>query len=218
MPIEAQTRLLRVLSEREVTMIGRTAPIKVEFDLICATNRDLTEAVEDGRFREDLYYRIAGHVIRLPAVRERSDRASLIESIFLREARQLGRIEAALSREALAILAARPWHGNIREVRNVSRLLISLVDDDLLLPHHVQQVADGPNDVKSDVAAPAGLGPDGDAELPPVRELSADAQHLINVLRRNQWCVTRTAREIGVNRVTVHRRMRRLGIVSPKYT
>ena len=218
MPIEAQTRLLRVLSEREVTMIGRTAPIKVEFDLICATNRDLTGAVEEGRFREDLYYRIAGHVIRLPAVRERSDRASLIESIFLREARQLGRTEAALSREALAILAARPWHGNIREVRNISRLLISLVDDDLLLPHHVLQVADGPNDAKPDEPGPAGLGPTGDPELTPVRELSADAQHLIGVLRRNQWCVTRTAREIGVNRVTVHRRMRRLGIVSPKYT
>jgi transcriptional regulator of acetoin/glycerol metabolism len=82
----------------------------------------------------------------------------------------------------------------------------------------VLQVADSPNDAKSDAVAPAGLGPDGDSGLPPVRELSADAQHLINVLRRNQWCVTRTAREIGVNRVTVHRRMRRLGIVSPKYT
>lgn len=215
MPLEAQTRLLRVLSEREVTMIGRTAPIKVEFDLICATNRDLTQAVAEGRFREDLYYRIAGHVIRLPSVAERSDRASLIESIFLREARSLGRDEVALSREALDILAARPWPGNIREIRNISRLLISLVDEDLLLAKHVRQIGSitptgGPARPAADAtASPA--GPAAPENLPP------DAQALVEILRRNHWCVSRTARELGVNRVTIHRRMKRLGIVSPNH-
>jgi transcriptional regulator of acetoin/glycerol metabolism len=216
MPIEAQTRLLRVLSEREVTMIGRTAPIKVEFDLICATNRDLGQAVAAGRFREDLYYRIAGHVIRLPPVRQRADRAELIESIFLREARLLGRAEAALSPEALQLLAARPWHGNVREVRNIARLLISLVDEDVLLPRHVTMIGDSlgaANGVNGPETAVDGRG--GDAAMPAADDMSPDAARLIDALRRNQWCVTRTARELGVNRVTVHRRMRRLRITSP---
>jgi transcriptional regulator of acetoin/glycerol metabolism len=217
MPIEAQTRLLRVLSEREITMIGRTAPIKVEFDLICATNRDLIQAVAEGRFREDLYYRIAGLIVRLPAVAERSDRAALIESIFLRQARLLGRDEAALSAEALAILAARRWPGNIREICNLSRLLISLSDEDVLLAPHVLQI--GGTAPSHTTATPPSAAATSAAVDPPTSDsLSADAQALVEMLRRNQWCVSRTARELGVNRVTVHRRMRRLRIVSPKYS
>ncbi|MBB3177815.1 transcriptional regulator of acetoin/glycerol metabolism [Variovorax sp. Sphag1AA] len=126
MPLSLQTRLLRVLEERCVTPLGGGKPQPVDFDLVCATHGNLAALVEQGRFRADLMYRVAGFQIRLPALRERSDRGALIERLLAELGGQ--RKGLRLSRTALAALVHYPWPGNVRELRSVLRTLVALCE------------------------------------------------------------------------------------------
>ncbi|MDP4302740.1 sigma-54-dependent Fis family transcriptional regulator [Leptothrix discophora] len=124
MPLELQARLLRVLEERQVTPLGAEETVAVDFQLLSASYRNLMELVESGRFREDLYYRLAGVEVRLPALRERSDRAELIRSLLLAESGGDGR----LSGEAEQLLMAYAWPGNVRQLRHALRSACALAD------------------------------------------------------------------------------------------
>src|SRR6202040_1690341 len=119
MSLSAQAKFLRVLQEREFQRLGGTRPIKANVRVIAATNRDLCEAVEEGAFREDLYYRLQVFEIHLPPLRERRADIPLLAAAFLDEiGRTLGRPAAALTREATEALLAHQWPGNVRELRN----------------------------------------------------------------------------------------------------
>lgn len=113
----AQATLLRVLEERAVQPVGADRPVPVDFRLIGATNRDLDRDQREGRFRSDLYYRLAGFEIRLPPLRERIEDIPLLAARFL-AGLPAGTAPTGLSDEALAVLAAYPWPGNVRELRN----------------------------------------------------------------------------------------------------
>ena len=116
MPLSLQTRLLRVLAEREVTPVGGSRPVAVDMRVIAATHQDLLALVRMGRFREDLYFRLNGATIALPPLRERSDLGFIVAQLL--EKRSAGTTRA-LSEEALDVLAAYQWPGNIRELVNV---------------------------------------------------------------------------------------------------
>ncbi|HVT34751.1 MAG TPA: sigma-54-dependent Fis family transcriptional regulator, partial [Nevskiaceae bacterium] len=115
MPPALQTRLLRVLSEREVTPLGTDKAVPVDLQVICATHRDLVQLVQSGAFREDLYYRINGISLQLPPLRERADRPELIEALLAEESAALGRASCSLSDEAGALLVGYSWPGNVRQ-------------------------------------------------------------------------------------------------------
>jgi transcriptional regulator of acetoin/glycerol metabolism len=142
MPLALQARLLRVLDERQVTPLGSEETIKVEFQLVSATHRDLTQLVRDGLFREDLYYRLNGIEVALPALRERPDRAALMRSILDEESE--GRCRLASDAEA-ALLRYR-WPGNVRQLRHVMRTLAALCDGGVV------SVAALPAQITNDVA------------------------------------------------------------------
>ncbi|NPY05902.1 sigma-54-dependent Fis family transcriptional regulator, partial [Pseudomonas aeruginosa] len=125
MPLALQTRLLRVLEERRVVPLGGE-PEDVDVRLISATHRDLAELVADGRFREDLYYRLNGMVVSLPPLRERSDREELLDYLLAEEARGQ-RIQ--LDGEVRQGLLAYRWPGNVRQMRTVLRTLVALCED-----------------------------------------------------------------------------------------
>ncbi len=126
MPIEAQTRLLRVLQEGEFTTIGGRQPIKTDVRIIAATHRNLQQSVRQGLFREDLYYRLAVIPIRVPPLRERKADLPALVQHFLAAAAETGLESKALDSAALELLMAHNWPGNVRELENVVRRLAAL--------------------------------------------------------------------------------------------
>lgn len=131
MPAAQQTRLLRVLSEREVTPIGSAEPIAVDLQLICATHQNIESHVESGTFREDLYYRIAVGIVHLPPVRERHDRAWLLQSILDAEAPGMT-LDANVDSEARDILLHSRWPGNLRQMRAAIQYACAVKSGDLI--------------------------------------------------------------------------------------
>jgi two-component system nitrogen regulation response regulator GlnG len=132
MPAEAQTRLLRVLQEGEFTTIGGRRPIRADVRIIAATHRDLRAAIRQGRFREDLFYRLNVVPIRLPPLRERAEDVADLAWHFLERARADGLPAKALDHGAIEALAAYRWPGNVRELENMMRRLAALCPDEVI--------------------------------------------------------------------------------------
>ena len=137
MPLEAQTRLLRVLQQGEYTTVGGRTPIKTDVRIIAATNRDLRQLIQQGLFREDLYYRLNVVPLRLPPLRERVEDIPDLVRHFLRKAEEEGLPAKHLDADALDILRHHRWPGNVRELENLIRRLAVLHsgDDDPCLRH-----------------------------------------------------------------------------------
>ncbi|MBV8140917.1 MAG: sigma-54-dependent Fis family transcriptional regulator [Verrucomicrobia bacterium] len=195
MPLSLQSRLLRVLSEREVLPLGADKPLKVDVRVICATHRDLLRMVHAGIFREDLYYRLSGVVIYLPAVRDRDDLPDLLEEVLNEEIRTTG-IEASISREAKNVLEAHAWPGNLREMHHVLRYALSLCDDRVIFPEHLPEALGG-------VAVYTSLDP------------KTERARLQAVLEENGWRIGLAAKALGVARSTLYRQMDRFHIIPP---
>ncbi|WP_437784418.1 sigma 54-interacting transcriptional regulator [Sorangium sp. So ce1097] len=205
MPLEVQAKLLRVLQEREVRPVGSAEAVRVDFRLVCATNRDLLAETARGRFREDLYYRVAVVQIRLPPLRDRlEDLPELALHFVRRAAEQLGRPAPQLSREALRRLGQHRWPGNVRELENVITKAVVLCDGRKI----------GPDDV--DLPRPrdgAGRGARGGGQPP--RDERDERAALLGALERTGWNALQAAREAGMSRATFYRKLRRLGIERP---
>jgi two-component system response regulator AtoC len=135
LPIQLQVKLLRVLQEEEITPLGATVPRKIDARVIAATSRDLKKEVEQGRFREDLFYRINVMTIHLPPLRERRGDIPLLIGHFIATFnRKLGKNIEGLSSGAMAFLLAHTWAGNIRELENVIERAMILARDNLITP------------------------------------------------------------------------------------
>ncbi|MGK3964616.1 sigma 54-interacting transcriptional regulator [Sorangium sp. So ce118] len=199
MPLEVQAKLLRVLQEREVRPVGSAEAVRVDFRLVCATNRDLLAETARGRFREDLYYRVAVVQIRLPPLRDRlEDLPELALHFVRRAAEQLGRPAPLLSREALRRLGQHGWPGNVRELENVITKAVVLCDGRKI----------GPGDVDLPRAR------DGGGRGAP-RSPRDERAALLGALERTGWNALQAAREAGMSRATFYRKLRRLGIERP---
>jgi two-component system nitrogen regulation response regulator GlnG len=132
MPPEAQTRLLRVLQEGEFTTVGGRQPIKANVRIIAATHRDLRQAIRQGQFREDLFYRLNVVPIRLPPLRERTEDVSDLARHFLERARADGLPGKSLDQPAVEALRGYRWPGNVRELENLMRRLAALCPDEVI--------------------------------------------------------------------------------------
>ncbi|CAD5366312.1 Acetoin catabolism regulatory protein [Rubrivivax sp. A210] len=200
MPRALQARLLRVLAEREVLPIGATEPVKVDIRVVAATHCELEALVRQGRFRDDLYYRLAGAHLKLPPLRERRDLPWLLQKM-LRE----GQPPVAISREAEEVLRAHAWPGNLRELRNVVDFARAVCEGGVI------EVGDFPDALAAaaPAAATAGHPPQGAVAALP------EAQLLLQYLRAAQWNVSAVAHQMGLSRMTLYRRMKRWGIRSP---
>ncbi|MFN0059733.1 MAG: sigma-54-dependent transcriptional regulator [Planctomycetota bacterium] len=137
-PLETQVKLLRVLEDRQVTRIGSNEPISVDVRLLSATHRDLKQLISEGRFREDLYYRLHVVAIELPPLRERSvDIPLLVEHFISEYSRVHGKRIQGISREALRILMRHPWPGNVRELKNVLENMVVTAQTNMLGPQDI---------------------------------------------------------------------------------
>lgn len=206
-----QVKLLRVLQEGELRPVGSTRSLPVDVRVIAATHRQLEDEVHAGRFREDLYYRIAGVTLHMPALRERAgDIAPIAERLLVDVARELGRPALALEAEALARLQAYPWPGNIRELRNEIARAAALSDGARIgaaaFSARVLQGPAGQRPATPVVAA-------GDAGTTLQERLDVlEAQVLGEALLRHRWNKTRVAAELGLSRVGLRAKLRRFGL------
>jgi len=204
MPVSSQTRLLRVLAEREVTPIGRTKAVSVDVRVIAATHRDLVELVKAGKFRDDLYFRLNGAVFTVPPLRQRGDLGWLIDRLLAERETRDG-IGYRIAAPALAALRAHGWPGNVRELVNALDYACAVCTDGVI------ELADLPEPVQrgGEVEARPACGTTAAVEK------DDPAVRLRDVLRRLHWNVSAAARELGVDRSTIHRQMHRFGIVPP---
>ncbi|MEL7940421.1 sigma-54-dependent Fis family transcriptional regulator [Pseudomonas delhiensis] len=199
MPLALQTRLLRVLEERQVVPLGDGVAQPVDLRLISATHRNLDELVAAGSFREDLYYRLNGLVLQLPALREREDRPQLLAQLLAEESR--GR-PIVLDEDVRQALLDHPWPGNVRQLRNVLRTLVALSEGGRV------HLADLPVDIRR-AAQPK---PVSEAEAPADSLLDAERGALLAVLEAQRWHMSRTAQQLGISRNTLYRKLRRHGL------
>ncbi len=200
MPLASQTRLLRVLAEREVTPIGGAKPTAVDMRVIAATHRDLLDLVKQGKFREDLYFRLNGATIALPALRDRSDLGWIVKQLLEKRPYADGTARS-ISAAALGVLSAYHWPGNIRELLNVIDFACAVASDPEV----------GIDDLPDQVFTRAREAIPGSVDLLPA-DMSEEATILRQHLAQAQWNVSAAARLLGIDRTTLHRRMRRLGV------
>ena len=208
MPLHAQTRLLRVLEELEVTPLGSETAIKVNLRVMCASHRNLREMMSRGEFREDLYYRLNGICMELPPLAERADKESLIQDCITRES--AGAHPISIEAVALKRLLSYPWPGNIRELRNAIRTAITICDN------HVIRIGDLPLDVRRYVAATRAAGctdiPRAAGAAPSISLASAERQALIQVIEQHHWNMTVVAAHLKISRNTLYRKIKRHAI------
>ena len=203
-----QVKLLRVLQEGEFRPVGGNRPVTVDVRVIAATNRDLEAEVKAGRFREDLFYRLATVPLRLPALRERAeDVPALARAILGKAGKALGRPVEGFAPATLDCLAAYAWPGNVRELQNeIQRMLVlsdgPVLTPDLLAPHIRQaglaEALEG--------NTPAGLRGRVDA---------LESRVLAEALERNNGNLPTPARELGLSRLGLSKKMLRLGVERP---
>jgi two-component system nitrogen regulation response regulator NtrX len=199
----SQAKLLRVLEEGEFERLGGEQPIRVSVRVISATNRDLSERIAHGRFREDLFYRLSVVPIRVPALRERPEDIRELARYFLQEFCRRNNFRVMeIDDDALRILLAYAWPGNVRELRNVVERMAILSRDDRITASAV------PVDVRLPRERAA-------SELEDVRK-SAERDRILEVLEETNWNVSGAARVLGIERTNLHKRIRTLGLTRGK--
>jgi len=193
--LKTQTDLLRVLQEREITRVGGTQTIKVDFRAIAATNRDLETLVKEGTFRPDLYYRLNVFSIDVPPLRERREDIPLLAEHFLQKyARAMSKRFTAISRPALDKWMEYDWPGNVRELENaLERALVVGREPEI-------QSADLPLSLQSGPGLPAGPSLD-----------DVERAHILKTLEACDWNQTRAAKILDIDRVTLYNKIKKYG-------
>ena len=229
MPSEAQTRLLRVLQEREYTTVGGRAPKRADVRIVAATNQDLTTLIDEGRFREDLYYRLNVVPIRIPALRERAQDIPELCEHFLARAAKAGLPRRSIGSTAMELLIAHSWPGNVRELENiVRRLAVMTIDeviDEGLVRSELGERA-GPTSrsvgatdleaaVRDFVATEMGAAGPRATNLHASLIERVERPLLASVLAELNGNQLRAASILGLNRNTLRKRIRELGISLP---
>jgi DNA-binding NtrC family response regulator len=217
--LEVQGKLLRVLEARQVRPVGSEIEQAIDVRIVAATNRDLYQLVEQGRFREDLYYRLNVIPLTLPPLRERSDDVPLLATHFLRRAcEESGSQLDGFSTAAMAKLLAWHWPGNVRELKNVVERLVATVDGSLIDIEALPLELRGGQSRCDEAIALAGVPRTADELKEAKRQVKAIAYEqverafLARALKENDGNVSRAAEAVGMARPNLHALMRRYGL------
>jgi sigma-54 dependent transcriptional regulator, acetoin dehydrogenase operon transcriptional activator AcoR len=208
--------LVCALDHSEIVPVGGSKPVRVDVQVIAATNSRLLNCVRNGTFRRDLYYRLNGAQLWLPPLRERPDKLDLIQNLWAEEMKAQGVLEPkVLSAEVWEIFERHPWPGNIRESRNVLRSCLAMTRGS------VTRVADLPNDFleemtyslespASEVERPEPAGALSSPEAKPLADWEADA--IRSALAMTAGNISQSARKLGITRATLYHKMERHGL------
>jgi len=220
LPMEVQIKLLRTLQEREFERVGGAETIKVDVRLVSATNRNLEKMIEDGEFREDLYYRLNVFPINLPPLRDRLDDIPVLTSHFISKfARQMGVGGQAPTAEAVAKLREYNWPGNVRELENIIERAMILAKGAPLVVQHL----DFGRGRTTPAAQPA--GGTGPVTVVPVQQpaaedgkslaerlLDSERKEIVAAVEKSRGNIASAARILGINRSTLYYRLRKHGL------
>ncbi len=199
-----QARLLRVLQEKTYEPLGSVKSERADVRIIAATNRDLFEMVRQGKFREDLYYRINVMRLELPPLRERKEDIPLLVDHFIKTFCSIqNKAIEGITDEALACLMAYDYPGNIRELENIIERSFILCKSKMIMPSHLPEPVCGPG--ATDDA--------GGTDMTTFKDV--EAAFLTNALRKNGWNRLQTARELGIHKSTLFRKIKSLGLEIP---
>lgn len=202
MSVALQAKILRAVQERTIERVGGSDTLTVNVRLIAATNRDLRDAMDAGKFREDLYYRLSVVTIRLPQLRARDGDLLLLISHFAREfGREYGKSIDKISEQALTLLQSHDWVGNVRELRNVVERTVLNAKDNVLRADHM------PEELFARAEPPAAIV---DTPLTTIAEV--EARHIARVLVHTRGAIGATANILGIHRNTLRRKMREYGL------
>jgi len=196
LPLELQPMLLRALERREVQPLGVDAPVRVDVRVVCATHRNLAQMVQEGRFREDLLYRLAGVVLVIPPLRDRPDDVELLATHFLAGARP----ELCFTAAALGVLARQSWKGNVRELKNVVERTAAMA----------RGTAIGPDELRLDPLTPGGASTPGAPADLSMRQ--AEVEAIRRALKATGGNRRETARVLGIDRKTLWRKLQEYGL------
>ena len=199
MPMSLQAKLLRFLQEGVVERVGGRQEIAVDVRVVCATHQNLTQCVKDGRFREDLYYRLAEIVVEIPPLRARVGDAALLAHAFVRRFGQEHRRNLTLADDALRAIEAHPWPGNIRELENCIKRATIMADGNQITADDVGLMGAASDDV------------DRSLDLRVTRE-AAEQRAVLAALARADGTIAKAADLLGVSRPTLYDLMHRLGL------
>jgi len=203
LPFELQAKILRAVQEMEITPVGSEKEVKVNVRIISATNKNLDKAVNDESFREDLYYRLAVVPVRVPSLRERTEDIPLLVSHFMKSFCP-GK-DLAVSKDAMQLLLAHPWKGNIRELENVVKRTVVLRESDKI------EVADLPDEIRN----AASLGAKGFSFTLPSEGIALtdiEREVIIEALKRTGWNQSRAAKLLKIPRHMLMYRLDKLNI------
>ena len=195
-PLAQQAKLLRVLQNRSVIRVGDTKALPIDIRLICATNMDLPAMVKEGRFREDLYYRINTMPLHLPPLRERTDEIEALSMLFVeRYADKYHRLTKGISDEAMRLLQRCRWSGNVRELQGCIEKAVILSESELIQPADLQiqasELKDAPNTESL---------------------VDVEEQAIRNAIKRYGGNLTLVAKSLGISRPTLYNRLKKYGI------
>jgi transcriptional regulator with PAS, ATPase and Fis domain len=201
--LTVQTKLLRVIERKEYEPLGSVAPVRTDARILAATHRDLLQLVRDGAFREDLYYRINVVSLRLPPLKDRKEDIPLLTTHFIERFNSLTEREIlGISQKALAVLMLYDWPGNIRELENTLEHAFVMCRGGIIQIDHL------PKRVLPETK-----------DLPLVSKMTLkeiEKQAIIQTLERNNWKKVKTAKELGIDKNTLRRKIIRLGIEKGK--
>ncbi len=209
-----QAKILRALQEREILRVGGTEALKVDVRIVAATNRNLEQMLQEGKFREDLYYRLKVIPIECPPLRERPEDIELLTRLFMGKAAAEGRVVEGITPEALEALKAYSWPGNVRQLEWALERAMLLGESDWV------ELRDLPPEILQPAAFPAGGRPAAARELEPVIAEASWEEHekakLLEALERTNWNITRAAQLLGMTFRTLQYRVEKFGLRKPE--
>jgi two-component system nitrogen regulation response regulator NtrX len=213
MPLGTQNKILRVLTEQRFQRVGGKSDVSVDVRVMSATTKDIRHEIAEGRFREDLYYRLSVVPLRVPSLAERRDDIGDLVTYFTnRIADSSGLTPRTFSAEAMAVLQSMDWPGNIRQLRNVVERILILSPSDSSRPVSVDELP------RESSGVPGGAGKSGSAELVGLSLRDAreqfEREYLALQITRFNGNISRTAEFIGMERSALHRKLKALGVNS----
>jgi two-component system nitrogen regulation response regulator NtrX len=209
MSLRTQAKVLRALEEQTVERIGGHEPIRVDVRVIAASNQALRDLIAQGRFREDLFYRLNVIPVEVPPLRRRREDIPLLVEHFLKTfSAEYGKRPKTLSGEAMGSFMVYDWPGNVRELRNMVERLVIMTPGDVIAPEDLPP----PLRAREAVTVPA------DAALQSLREArdAFERAYILGELRAHDWNITRTAQALGIGRVNLWRKLKAYGIAAPR--
>ncbi|HEC77619.1 MAG TPA: sigma-54-dependent Fis family transcriptional regulator [candidate division WOR-3 bacterium] len=203
MPLSAQAKVLHSIEEQEIFHLGGTKPIKIDVRIICATNQNLSELIEARKFREDLYHRINVLSITIPPLRERVEDIPVLARYFLENACFDNNIPVKkFSSQALNFLKNFTWPGNVRQLKHLMSKIAILIDEPVIKVAHIKKILSFKS-IEDETYIKGGIK---------AAQMRFEREHIIKTLNENNWQISETARSLGIDRSTLFRKMKKLGI------